>query len=332
MEIGAMKLTHTLAGLSLALALAAPVVAQDLTMENRRDVVLGVATLIEDRYVHADRGAVIADALRAGSNDFSHTDPAAFADALTYRLRDLSQDGHFAVEHRPSATDEGASATEAAHMETQLERWYGVGVNHGFESVQRLEDGIGYLDLRVFAPPEMGADLMQGAMSLLAQSPALIIDLRHNGGGMDEMVLLLQAYLLDESVEVSGRYDRPSDRHTRAFTPSWVPGRRFGGEKPVFILISRRTFSAAEAFAYDMQAMGRATVVGQTSGGGAHPFNYRSVTPEFVLSLPEGRSINPITGGDWQGVGVRPDVETEPDEALDAALNLARETLSASSR
>lgn len=323
-----MKLKSLIAGLGVALAaVAAPVAAQDLAPESRRAVVLGAAELIENRYVYADRGASIAHALRTEANGFDHTDPSAFAEALTRRLRELSQDGHFAVEHRRPSSVEAASGAEASHMEAQMERWYGVGVNHGFESVQRLEQGIGYLDLRKFAPPAMGGDLMQAAMTLLAQSPALIIDLRRNGGGMGEMVLMLEAYLLDESTEVSGGYDRPTDRRTRSFTPSWVPGRRFGGEKPVFILISRDTFSAAEAFAYDMQAMGRATIVGQTSGGGAHPFRYRSITPEFVLSLPEGRSINPITGGDWQGVGVRPDVETAPDDALAAALRLAQESL-----
>jgi len=131
-------------------------------------------------------------------------------------------------------------------------------------------------------------------------------------------------------METSGTYDRPSDTLTRTFTPSWVPGRRFGPDKPVFVLISNRTFSAAEAFAYDLQALGRATIVGERSGGGAHPFEYRAITPRFVLSLPEGRSINPITGGDWQGVGVRPDVEASAEQALDAALRLAREAIAAS--
>ena len=157
------------------------------------------------------------------------------------------------------------------------------------------------------------------AMTLLAQSRALIIDLRQNGGGMGDMVELLAGYILDKPIEISGTYDRPTDRHTRSFTPSWVPGRRFGGTKPVFILISRRTFSAAEAFAYDMQAAGRARIVGERSGGGAHPFAYRAIDDRFVLSLPEGRSINPVTGRDWEGTGVVPDVESRADDALNVA-------------
>ena len=301
--------------------------ASRLTDGARREVILRLADLIETRYVYPDRGAALAGALRRDAGRFREEDPETFAAALTARLRDLSQDGHFAVEHRRPGTDEAEGGADAAHMEAQLERWYGVGVNHGFEAVRRLDQGVGYLDLRVFAPTDMGGDLMAAAMTLLAQSPALIIDLRHNGGGMGEMVLMLEAYLLDGSAEVSGGYDRPSDTHTRAFTPSWVPGRRFGGDKPVFILISKRTFSAAEALAYDMQAMGRATIVGEASGGGAHPFEYRAITPDFILSLPEGRSINPITGADWQGAGVQPDVVVEPERALETALQLARDAI-----
>jgi C-terminal processing protease CtpA/Prc len=107
-------------------------------------------------------------------------------------------------------------------------------------------------------------------------------------------------------------------------TPAWVPGRRFGTARPVYVLISNRTFSAAEGFTYDLQALGRVTVVGQRSGGGAHPFEYRRAHPHFVLSLAEGRSINPITGSNWQGTGVVPDVEVPADQALDVALKLAR--------
>ena len=122
---------------------------------------------------------------------------------------------------------------------------------------------------------------------------------------------------------MSGTYDRPTDKHTPSATPVWVPGRRFGANKPVYVLISKETFSAAEAFAYDLQALKRATVVGEPSGGGAHPFVYRRLSEHYVLSLPEARSINPVTGKDWQGVGVIPDVRVTADLALEEALRLA---------
>ncbi len=320
-------LAALLLGFSSALACEAG--AQGLPAAERRAVVAGAAELIEARYVYPERGRRIARDLRGRADGFTEEEPEAFAQALTDYLRAIAEDGHFAVEY--IAHGQGADADgDAAYDAAQMERYYGAAVNHGFEAVRRLEGGVGLLDLRVFAPTDMAGDLAMAAMSLLAQSPALIIDLRRNGGGHGDMADLLQAYLFEHSVETSATYDRPSDTLTRSFTPAWVPGRRFGPDKPVFILISNRTFSAAEGFAYDLQARGRATVVGERSGGGAHPFAYRAITPRFVISLPESRSINPITGGDWQGVGVRPDVETPADEALDVALRLAQEAIAAS--
>lgn len=314
--------TAVLAALSLCAGAAS---TQDLDFQTRQEVISGAAQLIENRYVYPDKGRKIAAALLADTSMFNQTDPQVFASALTQRLRALSNDGHFAVEYRAEGlSEETRDDVDAAHMSASMERWYGPHVNYGFENLQRLEGGIGYLDLRVFAPLEMGGDVLAGALNFLAQSPALIIDLRRNGGGMGETGLVLITWLMGESVEASGSYDRPTDRTVRTFTPSEIPGRPFGPDKPVYILTSRRTFSAAEAFTYDLQALKRVTVIGERSGGDAHPFQYRSITPYFVLSLPEGRSINPITGGDWEGTGVVPDVETAPDDAMTAALTLAK--------
>lgn len=296
------------------------------TARARREVVERVADLIDHRYVDPVAGKRIArDLRRDPSKSIAGDTSAAFAKSFTDYLRTLSGDGHFALDFDPSheALPDGETADQ-----TELNRWYGPQVNYGFEQVARLDNGVGYLDLRVFAPTEMGGDLAAAAMSLLAQSPALIIDLRRNGGGMGEMTHLLAGYLLDEIREMSADYDRPNSRTTRHFTPAKVPGRRFGGIKPVYILVSKRTFSAAEAFAYDLQAMKRAIVIGEQTGGGAHPFFYRPAGHGFVLSLPEQRSINPITGGDWEGVGVTPDIRVSADTALDQALAEATNNLS----
>ena len=286
--------------------------------------------LLESNYVYPDRGRDLARKVRraARAEGWAEVaDPEAFARLFTEKLRAISGDGHFAVDYRaaPPAND----AAEEAFGAEEFEKYYGVRVNHGFEQVRRLEGNVGFLDLRVFAPPSMGADMAVAAMTLLAQSDALIIDLRQNGGGDGALGLLIAGYLLDAPQAMSGTYDRPSDTLKSSHTPVWVPGRRFGGKKPVFILISKSTFSAAEAFAYDLQAARRVTVIGEPSGGGAHPFVYRSLSPHFMLSLPEGRSVNPITGKDWQGSGVIPDVRIPADQALDEALRRARAVIEA---
>jgi hypothetical protein len=306
-----------------------------LTAADRRAVLLRTADLIEARYVIEDTARALAEQLRRDATVDRwgvKSDPEAFAAAITAHLRSATGDGHLGLSYRAAPLAEEVEAAERTYSAEQMDRWYGPHLNYGFEQVRRFDGNIGYLDLRVFAPTSTAGDVAAAVMTMLAQSAALIIDLRENGGGHGDMAHLLAAYLLDQSKPMSGSYDRPSDTREWALTPAWVPGRRYGIGRPVYVLISTRTFSAAEGFAYDLQALRRVTVVGERSGGGAHPFNYRRVHPHFVLSLAEGRSINPITGGNWQGSGVAPDVEVPADRALETALTLAREAIAARSK
>lgn len=322
-----MRAILTLAIIVLSLHAVAAEQPFSIDAPGQREVLVTMASLLESRYVDADRGRVLAEGLRRGaeSGRWAHLDdPEEFAEELTRYLRQETGDGHLGLDFSAEELPEDNASAEEAYNEAETERWYGAHLNYGFERIERLDGNIGYLDLRVFAPTMMAGDVAAAAMTLLAQSQALIIDLRRNGGGHGEMSHLIMAYLLDGSREVSGAYNRPRDERTHAMTPAWVPGRHYGGTKPVYVLISKRTFSAAEGFAYDLQALGRAVVVGEPSGGGAHPFEYRRVHPHFVLSLAEGRSINPVTGGNWQGTGVIPDVQVPAEDALRTALKLAR--------
>lgn len=308
---------------AVILLLAAPAAgAAVLTTEDRSEIVQNTARLIEDRYVDAAKAKQIAEKLRqAGSGWTGLTDPKLFAETITKWLRETSGDGHLGLSYSETVLPEetGESSFSAAEME----KYYGAHLNHGVEKIERLPGNIMLIDLRVFPPPAMAGDVFAAAMTVAAQADALIIDLRKNGGGA-ETANLVTGYLLDGGKRLSGTYDRPSDKHTANTSPSWVPGRRFGSTKPLYILTSRKTFSAAEALAYDLQALKRAVIVGEVTGGGAHPFEYRRVHPHFAVDLPEGRSINPITGSNWQDVGVKPDVPMPADQALDKAVELAR--------
>lgn len=305
---------------TLSLVGAAPPLA--LNAADRAEVIANSVTLLKQRYVDAKQGALLAERLRGAQSRWSGiSDPRAFADALTKWLRQESGDGHLGLSfsEQPIADQAGENAFSASEME----RWYGPQVNHGIEKIERLDGNIMLLDLRVFPPPGMAGDVVAAAMTVVAQGDALIIDLRRNGGGA-ETANLVTGYLVDGGSPLSGTYDRPSETHRASVSPDWVPGRRFGSTKPLFILTSRKTFSAAEALAYNLQALKRAVIVGETTGGGAHPFEYRRVHPHFALDLPEGRSIHPITGGNWQGVGVKPDVAVHADRALETAIGLAK--------
>lgn len=312
------------AALILLLFFPAFASAQTLTPVDRDEVIANAAALLETRYVDAEQGRALARALRRQRSAWAGvTDGPTFASAVTDWLRRESGDGHLGLSHSPTPiADEPVG--EAAFNAGEMERWYGAHVNHGVQRIERLDGNVMLLELSVFPPPAMGGDVIAAAMNVVAQGDALIIDLRRNGGGA-ETANLITGYLLDGmNRPLSGTYDRPSNTSRANTSPAWVPGRRFGGAKPLYILTSRRTFSAAEALAYNLQALARAIIVGERTGGGAHPYEYRRVHRHFALDLPEGRSVHPITGGNWQGTGVRPDVAVPADQALERALELAR--------
>lgn len=299
--------------------------AQPMSEVEQKRILAHAATLIEARYVDAEKATAIAAALREGwQMSGEPLEPEDFAKRVTAFLRKTSGDGHLGMSYSrdPIAATDG----EDDFSKEAMEKWYGRHLNHGVEKIERLPGNVMLLDLRVFPPTGMGADVVSAAMTTVAEGSALIIDLRNNAGG-EETSNLLMGYLLAPGTEVSGSYNRPSDTRVHATTPVWVPGRRFGETKPVFVLTSKRTFSAAERVAYDLQAAKRAVVVGETTGGGANPFEYRRISEHFALNLPESKSISPITGSNWEGVGVKPDVEVPADRALDAALTLAKRAI-----
>ncbi|MVZ96140.1 hypothetical protein EUU23_00295 [Sphingorhabdus sp. IMCC26285] len=298
--------------------------ATPLTAEDRDAVLRETATLIEARYVDPAKARLIAREMRkAAPNWRTIFDAEEFARTISQWLRKTASDGHFALDYSPAEIIENEPSSFG---EAEMIKYYGPQVNHGIEKIERLPGNIILLDVRVFPPLPMAADMFTAMMTIAAQGDALIIDLRRNGGGADT-ANLMSGYLLPPGSKMSGGYDRPSNSYSTQISPYWVPGRVFGSEKPIYILTSKKTFSAAEAFAYDFQALKRATIVGEVTGGGANPFEYRRVHPHFALSLPEARSINPITGTNWQDVGVQPDVLVAADQALETALQLAQEKL-----
>jgi Peptidase family S41 len=312
-----------LIGVILALLLASTSAsATPLTIGDRELVLRETAKLIEARYVDPSKAKMLAREIRkSGPLWRDIPDAEGFAKAFSAWLRKTSSDGHFALDY--SATEIAENGTVSSFSDAETIKWYGPQINHGIEKIERLPGNIMLLDVRVFPPLPMAADMFIAMMTIAAQGDALIIDLRRNGGG-SETANLMSGYLLPPGSKMSGAYDRPTNTYSTQTSPYWVPGRVFGAEKPIYILTSKKTFSAAEAFAYDFQALKRATIVGEVTGGGANPFEYRRVHPHFALSLPEARSINPITGTNWQDVGVKPDVPVPADQALETALRLAR--------
>jgi Peptidase family S41/N-terminal domain of Peptidase_S41 in eukaryotic IRBP len=191
--------------------------------------------------------------------------------------------------------------------------------NFGIRRVERLDGNVGYVDVRRVAMAANAGPAITAAMELLAGTYALILDLRRNGGGSPDGVLLWCSYLLkDEPIHLNDIFHADTGETRQFWTLPYVPGPRYV-DRPVYVLTSSRTFSGGEEFCYNLQALGRAELIGETTGGGAHPTRGFPISRAVHIGIPFARSINPVTGTNWQGTGVVPDVAVPEAEAYDVA-------------
>jgi hypothetical protein len=299
----------------------------------RRSIVETLASQFDSLYVFPDKGragaAEIRKRLEAGRYD-RITSATELADSLTAHLRAGNSDLHICVWYRsdaiPPMQSDGEPAEEERRRMEERERY----TNYGFERVERLAGNVGYLELRSFSQDTEGLKTASAAMNFLANTDALIIDLRRNGGGSPSMIGLLLTYLTPEGSRehLNDFYWRPTDTIEQFWTLPFVPGPRLAG-KPLYLLTSGGTFSAAEEFSYNVQNMKLGTLVGEVTGGGAHPVSFVRLHEHFMAMIPSGRAISPVTGTNWEGVGVKPDMQVSAEEALRAAHVAAIERLAA---
>ena len=155
----------------------------------------------------------------------------------------------------------------------------------------------------------------------------MIIDLRNCRGGDPDTVAFISSYLFgEEPIHLNSLYWREEDITQHYWTLPHVPGRRFS-DKPVYVLIGKDTFSGGEEFAYNIKTLRRATLVGEATGGGAHPGSAYRLHPHFEVFIPNGRAINPITGTNWEGTGVTPDVPAPQEQAFEVAYAMALKSI-----
>ena len=247
------------------------------------------------------------------------TDIAEFTDKLTEDLRSVSQDAHLHVrfesdDYFHSSKDD--TLINEVVLELYVEEAYD---NFGFVKVERMDGNVGYVQMRGFYDIERAGPTAIAAMNFLAHCDAIIFDLRVTLGGEPNMIQLLLSYFFNESVQLSSFYIRKEDKEKQFWTFKHVNGPQMADVK-LYVLISQQTPSAAEAFAYDLKHLKRAMIIGETTRGAAHPseeITFASLN--IVISVPYGRAINPITGTNWEGVGVVPHKQVSANEALDVA-------------
>jgi retinol-binding protein 3 len=282
----------------------------------RQDIVKQIAGVMREVYVDPETGRRMADVLAKNEADGRYAG-APYAEELARRwtadLLAVSRDYHLSVETYPRVL-------RGAGCRTRMVTQGDAPDDYGFQKSEVLPGNIGYVKFNVFDGREEARAAAAAALATVADCDALIFDLRDNGGGSPKMIRFVCSYLFDQPTHLDSFLDREGSVVAETWTLDEVPGRRFPAAVPVYVLTSSSTFSAAEAFAYDLKHLGRAKVVGSATGGGANLVTDRVINDRFVVRVPYQKAFNPITRGNWEGVGVEPDIRVPAPEALDAAL------------
>jgi hypothetical protein len=299
----------------------------------RAEVVKGIGELMVKLYIFPDKAKEMASLLTKKLQEGEYNkfeDVQAFAHVLTEDLRSVTKDRHIRVIYGPEIVKRIRARESQSAEDREKERQQALiearKMNFGFQELKLLDGNIGYLDLRSFSGHRESAETAVAAMNFLANADAVIIDLRRNDGGSPEMIQLISSYFFKERTHLNSFENRGQDTLEQFWSFHYVPGRPMF-DTDLYILTSQRTFSAAEEFTYNMKNLKRATIVGETTGGGAHPGGTRIVNDFFLVWVPMGRAVNPISKTNWEGTGVAPDIAVERDKALEKARTLALEKM-----
>jgi hypothetical protein len=304
-----------------------------------REIVTRALALLRENYVFPEQAARAAEVVQARleAGEYDDLDEVALTELVTEHLQEVTGDRHLRLRLGGGprggpgpgpmpGTEPGPGAGGRTPSRPGRERMRKLGQldNFGIRRVERLDGNIGYLDLRRMPVPANAGPAIAAAMELVAGTYALIIDMRHNGGGAPEGVVFWCSYLVGEQPPVHlNDIFRADTGETRQFwSLPYVPGTRYP-DHPVYVLTSAHTFSGGEDLCYTLQALGRAEIIGETTGGGAHPTRGFPISAAVHIGIPFARSVNPVTGTNWQGTGVVPDVPVTAAKAYDVAYGRA---------
>jgi hypothetical protein len=296
----------------------------ELSESRIRSVVLALAKELRDKYVYPEVGNKMAGLLegKIAQNAYSSfMEPEQLAFQLENDLFALCRDKHLHIVYRG----------EKKNGEEQEEQSIRLGrsgpepfQNHGFTLIQFFPGGVGYLKLDTLSQGLEAEKAARSAVTFLSGCRTLIIDLRSNRGGSAWMVQYICSYLFSEPTHLFSLFNRSRNETREVWTIPEVQEFALNGNLEVYVLIGPQTFSGAEGLAYTLKHLGRAKIVGENSGGGAHPMIWIQLPCGFDASIPNSRVIHPVTQSDWEGTGVEPDYRTVAADAFVVALRLAQ--------
>lgn len=313
----------------ILLSLAASQCFADLSTSDKQKVIDSLSKEMIDRYVVKSKAEEVARTLKANLTSGAYdglNDGKAFAAKLASDTNAICKDAHFRIRYSedvlPVRKDIAAPSKDEIEAEKKFERL----ANSGFEEVKRLDGNIGYIHFRGFFDPKAAERVIQASMQFVQETDALIFDIRDNGGGDPETVKMICSYLLAKPTLVNTILFREGDKtKTVEYRTGKPKGKIY--DKPIYVLVSKRTGSGAEEFAYDLQTQKRAMIIGENTWGGANPGGNVRLTDHFMAFIPVGMAKNPITQTNWEGTGVTPDIKCDPKDSLKNAQILALKKL-----
>lgn len=297
-----------------------------LDSKMKSEAITNISSLLIENYVFPDVAEKVKSQLEANLKSSAYDnidDPMAFSQKLTMDLQDVTKDKHLRFIFHPEMAADLLKGGNDEESNPLMRKKYEDAMreeNYQFKKLEILPGNIGYMDLRGFTDASITGAKETGAaaMSFLANTDAIIFDMRENGGGDPNMVQFLCSYLFEGKVHLNDLYYRKTNETTEYWTYETVPGKKMPNVD-VYVLTSNHTFSGAEEFTYNLKNLKRATIIGETTGGGANPGGSMRVTDNFVMFVPTGKAINPITKTNWEGTGVTPDIDCKKEDALTVA-------------
>jgi hypothetical protein len=293
----------------------------------RKDVLDRLAREPESRYVFEDTAKRLAELVRAKRSSDAYrnmTTGPALARALTDDLSTVAHDKHLRVSFSFAPLPQDPAGPPSQEVLNEMRK-----LNGAIPKVEILDGNVGYLRVNGVPPLDMARPAIAAAFAFLYNTDALIIDNRGNGGGDPNTVALYVSYLSEGQPYVVNTFHWREGNRVVEFKTTDLGQLSYGAHKPVFVLTSRGTFSGGEELSYDLQALKRAVLVGEVTGGGANPGGPVLLGHQFVVNMPSGRPVNPVTGTNWEGIGVKPDIPVSSAAALSRAHALAIERLTA---
>ncbi len=301
-----------------------PPPAQDrpISLSEKNNIVDRLIAELDDQYIFPEKLSQFKQRVRLlqQKKDYQEqTSATYFAFQINIALEKTIGDGHLHLSYSERKIPQENPSKADTEKQRKEELAFMRSLNWGIEKVQRLPFNIGYIDISMFADPKHAQQTIAAAMTLVSNTQGLIIDLRFSRGGDPETVALIASYFLDDATHLSDIYDRKENSTQSIWTEKLAEQTRYGEQRPLYILTSRDTFSAAEDFSYSLKHLKRAKIIGEVTGGGAHPGDFVRLADHFEIFIPSARSINSITQTNWEGVGVIPDRKVDASRALEVA-------------